>query len=285
VFNPVSGNELDEPLVGAIRFNQVQVDAKALPSSSSATLARGVTSSFVINIENSGVAPEAYFVDARADRTTTMVLKNLSPGTSATRLVLPEPAKLNFPVGVPLYLVPPGTTQLNARLTVVSGRGTVTFDMSPVSGDPDIGPGQDVAGATGSVPGRSGSVTLNEPEVAPGFWDISPAEVGPFSGRERHEVVSARVSVVTQAFDPTVTSDTDDLWQVGLRFNRFHYLEPDQSAAIHIDITPTAPVGTQVSGTLYIDDVLLLSFVAFPDILPFADVVAAIPYSYTVGIP
>jgi hypothetical protein len=68
-----------------------------------------------------------------------------------------------------------------------------------------------------------------------------------------------------------------------LKFSRFYYLAPGQSTDILITITPTAPVGTVVTGTLYVDDFTLESFVGSKGVLPDADEVAALPYSYTVG--
>jgi hypothetical protein len=91
------------------------------------------------------------------------------------------------------------------------------------------------------------------------------------------------VTAVTRAFDTTVRSGADDLWQVGLKFSRFYYLAPGQSAEIGITVTPTAPVGTVVSGTIYVDDFTLESFVGTKGVLPDADEVAALPYTYTVG--
>jgi hypothetical protein len=72
---------------------------------------------------------------------------------------------------------------------------------------------------------------------------------------------------------------------VGLSFAHFRYLGPGQSVAVLIDIKPTAPVGTYVQGTLYIDDFTLDSFLPTGDVLPDADEVAAVPYSYTVVAP
>ncbi len=91
------------------------------------------------------------------------------------------------------------------------------------------------------------------------------------------------MTALTRAFDTSVSSGADDLWQVGLKFSRFYYLAPGQSAEIAVDITPTAPRGTVVSGTIYVDDFTLESFVGTKGVLPDADEVAALPYSYVVG--
>jgi len=183
-------------------------------------------------------------------------------------------------------LVPPGTTQLKATLQRLAGTGTVSFDLNHTIGDPDVSPVVTAAGVSGSAGTNSQSVSLTSPEVSPGLWALNPQEVGPYpAGGAPKTVALATVSAVTQAFDPAVRSDTDDLWQVGLSFTHFRYLGPGQSVAILVAIKPTAPVGTYVQGTLYIDDFTLDSFLPTGDVLPDADEVAAVPYSYTVVAP
>ncbi len=55
---------------------------------------------------------------------------------------------------------------------------------------------------------------------------------------------------------------------------------PGQTGKIPVTITPSAPSGTRVSGTLYIDDASQLGFQGY---IGFdGNDVAAIPYSYTV---
>jgi subtilisin family serine protease len=280
--NPVTGNELTEPFSGSIQFNQVQASGKALPSSPQATLAQGQTTFFQVDVANSGVAPEAYFLDPRLDKTTTMTLPDLNPRNVADLIELPLGAGLSYP----LYLVPTGTTQLNATLQRLAGTGTVSFDLNHTIGDPDVSPVVTAAAVSGSTGTNSQSVSLAAPEVSPGLWALNPQEVGPYpAGGAPKTVGLATVSAVTQAFDPAVLSNTDDLWQVGLNFAHFRYLGPGQSVSILVAIKPTAPVGTYVQGTLYIDDFTLDSFLSSGDVLPDADEVAAVPYSYTVVAP
>jgi hypothetical protein len=245
-------------------------------------LAQGQTTFFQVDVANSGVAPEAYFVDPRLDKTTTMTLTDLNPRNVADLIELPLGAGLSYP----LYLVPTGTTQLNATLQRLAGTGTVSFDLNHTIGDPDVSPVVTAARVSSSTGTTSQSVSLASPQVSPGLWALNPEEVGPFlAGGASKTVALATVSAVTQAFDPAVRSDTDDLWQVGLSFSHFRYLGPGQSVAILVAIKPTAPVGTYVKGTLYIDDFTLDSFLATGDVLPDADEVAAVPYSYTVVAP
>jgi hypothetical protein len=213
-----------------------------------------------------------------------MVLKNLNTGTSASRLHLPRRPGQSFPLGIPLYLVPTATTQLDATVSRLTGTGRLSFDMSPVTGDPDVSSGVPATNLLATRTATSDSIDLSEPELTPGLWGLSAGEVGPYPpGGAPKEIVAARISAVTQAFDKTVRSGADDLWQVGLKFSRFYYLEPGQSTAIVVTVTPTAAVGTEVSGTLFIDDFTLESFVGTKGVLPDADEVAALPYSYTVA--
>jgi hypothetical protein len=237
-----------------------------------------------VAVANRGVAPEAYFVDPRLDQTTTLVLKNLNTGTSAARLHLPARVGQAFPLGTPIYLVPSGTSRLDASVSRLTGAGRVSFALSPLTGDPEVSPGIPASGLTTSGTPTSESLQLSEPELSPGLWELSAAEVGPYPpGGAPKETVAAKVTALTQAFDTTVSSGVSDLWQVGLKFSRFYYLAPGQSTEIGVTITPTAPVGTVVSGTLYVDDFTLESFVGTKGVLIDSDEVAALPYSYTVG--
>jgi len=280
--NPVTGNELTEPFSGSIQFNQVRASGKGLPNSASARLAQGETTFFEVDVANSGVAPEAYFVDPRLDKTATVTLPDLNRRNIADLLELPLGTGLTFP----LYLVPTGTTQLNATVRRLAGTGTVSFDLNHTIGDPDVSPVVTADGVSSSTGANTQSVSLSAPEVSPGLWALDPGEVGPYPrGGAPKEVALATVTAVTQAFDRAVRSNTDDLWQVGFSFSHFRYLGPGQSVAVLVAIKPTAPVGTVVTGTLYVEDFTLDSFSPTGDVLPDADEVAAVPYSYTVVAP
>lgn len=278
--NPVTGNELAEPFTGAVQFNQVNVTA-TLPDSPSATLSQGQAASYTVKITNSGVAPEAFFVDPRLDQTATVTLPNQNPGVDSTKVGLPLAPGFTFP----FYIVPTHTTQLSTTVTPTNGTGPVTFDMSYFPGDPDISPALPQAGVTGSQTPAAAIATLTSAgpeELSPGLWNVLPSEVGPYPPTGAPAgTASVSVTAQTQAFDPTVTSNTDDFWQVGFAFSNFLYLTPGQSGAITVNITPTAAPGTTVSGTLYVDDYVLASYFAAP--LPNGDELAGLPYSYKVG--
>jgi hypothetical protein len=279
--NPVSGNELQEPFTGSIQFNQVSVSSD-LPDSPSVTLPMTPTT-YQINIINTGVAPEAFFADARlANQTASVTLPNWNPSVNVGNLPIPLPPGTSFPY----YVVPTHTSALQANVTRLSGTQPVTFDMSYFPGDPDVSPNQPAPGVTNtsSPDGSSAGLTLTEPsELSPGLWLINPDEFGPYpAGGANPDTANATLTAVTAAFDPAVTSNTDDLWQVGFAFSNFLYLLPGQSGTIHVQVNPTASPGSIVSGTLYVDDITLAAFVpsnANPD----GDELAAIPYEYTVG--
>jgi hypothetical protein len=280
--NPVTGNELAEPFSGAVRFDQVRTSS-ALPTSTSRTLVKGRTASFEIHLVNTGVAPGAYFADPRLDQTTTVEL----PDLDGNMQVLQLPLSL-----VPLYMVPTGTTQLTATASTLTGTEPATLDLLRVIGDPNISSGTAMAGTSASRTGTSESVSLSEPEVSQGIWGVQLMERGPFSsGGEPKELVALKVAVTTRAIDPAVRPGTFDLWQLAFSTSaeniaspKVDYVAPGRSLTLNVEITPTAAVGTQVSGTLYIDD-LTFATSAIGLMLPNADEVAALPYSYTVAAP
>jgi len=283
--NPVTGNELQEPFTGSIQFNQVSVSS-TLPTSPSVTLP-ATAHPYQVNVTNSGVAPEAFFVDARLNnQTATIALPNWNGAVNAGNFSIPLPPGLSFPY----YIVPTHTTGLQANVTRLAGAQPVTFDMEYFPGDPDVSPNQPAPGVTdtSSPDGSSAGLTLTEsPEVSPGLWLVNPSEFGPYPAAGANpDTASASLSAVTEAFDPAVTSSTDDFWQLGLAAGNFLYLLPGQSGTINVQVNPSANSaagpGTVVSGTLYVDDITLGAFVP-SNALPNGDELAAIPYQYTVG--
>jgi hypothetical protein len=86
----------------------------------------------------------------------------------------------------------------------------------------------------------------------------------------------------TKGFDPAVTSSTGDVWLASTNpattFSPL-VLNPGQTGTINVTITPSGASGTQITGTLYVDD-----FVS--GVPPYGqlggDELAAFPYSYTI---
>jgi len=89
-------------------------------------------------------------------------------------------------------------------------------------------------------------------------------------------------TAVIRAFDGMVTSDTGDIWLAATNpaatFSPI-VINPGQTAVIHVTITPSGTSGTQVSGTLFVDD-FVSSVPPYGQIA--GDELAAIPYAYTI---
>ena len=126
--NPVVGDELDDAFTGSITFNQVSVNSN-LPDSPSASLPALTSTAFDVHVKNTGVAPEAFFVDPRLnDQTETVNLPNQNPAITATAFTIPL-AGFSNGLTFPYYLVPTHTTQLQANVSSADGTTPVTFDM------------------------------------------------------------------------------------------------------------------------------------------------------------
>jgi hypothetical protein len=134
--------------------------------------------------------------------------------------------------------------------------------------------------------GDSASASLTEPEITPGLWYLNPSEVGPYgSGGEPPATATASATAVTQRFDPTVTSSTGDLWEyLNDLTSSFTpaYVLPESSVVLHVTITPTASVGTVVSGAINVDDAFQAN-----ELIGVAnsggDELGALHFTYTVG--
>ncbi|MGH9170527.1 MAG: S8 family peptidase [Acidimicrobiales bacterium] len=274
--NPVTGFELDEPFHGSIQFNQVSVTSN-VPRGTS--LKPG-TYQYRLTVNNTGIAPEAYFVDPRLNANETVSLANQDPGATPSDMTLPLPASEE---GLPYYYVPPETSELEAG---ISSTVPVSFDSSFFPGDPDISPSVSEQGVVGTVKGDSASLTYTQNGLTPGLWDLNPAEVGPFPASGAPTVrASAYFKAVTRAFDPSVVSSTGDLWSLangvaGPGFNPI-YVPAGESTSIVIQITVKGATGSTVSGRLFVEDYTLGALVGVED--PDGDVLAAVPFSYKVA--
>jgi len=265
--NPVSGLELSEPFAGTIAFNQVDAHGD-LPTL--ASLRAGTTYTYDVTVHNTGSAPEAFFVDPRLNSDQTLALPNQNGAVNAADMTLPLPASS---APGPYYFVPTQTSQLQENLT---GSVPVDFDSSYFPGDPDI---------EGTQSGDSASATLTEPAVSPGFWDLNPDEVGPYpAAGAPTATASASMNVVTQAFDPAVTSSTGDLWSAVNGLSSSYspvYVPAGATATITVQITPSGARDSFQSGTLFVDDETIAGVDGIYD-LPSGDEIAAIPYSYKI---
>jgi hypothetical protein len=269
---PVVGNEISQPYVGSIGFNQVRARATGLPDSPDVTLTSGKAVTIPVSITNTGVASEGYFIDPRLDSTQSLSLEELGTLTSnVTNLPLIGP--------YPYWLVPTDTSSLQ-----VSQSATLPamFYLSPFPGAPDI---SSSGGGPGSMCSDNAAITYSPAggTVTAGGWDVQPAECGPYPAAAAYGTATLTVTAVTRTFDPAITSTTGDLWALAanpLASVTPLVIEPGQTATIDVTITPSASPGALVSGDLYVDD---LAGPLASSGQTAGDELIALPYKYTVG--
>jgi hypothetical protein len=268
-YNTVSGTAVAQPFTVTASTSPPDVAASGLPQSPAVHLPAGVPVTAHVTVTNTGNVPEEYFTDARLSKSVTL---NLAPQTTS-QLQLPNLAGI-----VPLYLVPPSTTKLSAK---VSAKAANFFDISYTFGDPDLI----------SSTGKTSSLTFSASDIPNGDWSITPFLKGP-DGAKGAKAVNANVSLsaTTAPVDPTVSSPTGDLWAASTNVSAAftpYLVEPGQSVTIPVTITPEGKAGTTVTGTLSLDDVwfnpgLVTSnelFGAFPT----SSTIFTDTYVYTIG--
>jgi len=90
------------------------------------------------------------------------------------------------------------------------------------------------------------------------------------------------MTVQAKQFDTSVTSSTGDVELAAINPAATFapvVINPGQTATIDVTITPSGASGTQVHGTLYVDDLLT----AIPPYEQIAtDELAGLPYAYTI---
>jgi hypothetical protein len=265
--SPVPGNELSDPFSGQIRFNGVSAGRGALPNSPSVSLERGKPATYQVTLHNTGTAPEDIFLDPRL---TTYQSYTLQPQDKAAGVRLPIPATAEPPE----WLVPTMTQSVSAS---AASSVPVSFDFAPFPGDPDATSSSGLT-ASGTYPAGRGVTPVTQ-----GLWYALPSEVGPYPAAGAPAgTVTTSMSAVTQQFDTSATPSTGDFWRFAVSplaaaasYNIFT-VNPGQTRTINLTVKPSAPSGTVVQGTLYIDD--------FVDSLQFlsGSQLQALPYSYTV---
>ena len=272
VFAPVvSGNELSSPFQVSVNEQAVPASGAGLPNAASTTLTAGKSYTYDVTVKNTGTAPEMFFPDARL------------PGSTSLALGAITGASDDLPVSdnIPVYLVPTNSTLFQAQATT-DGTTPLLFESQFVGGDPDLA----------STVGTTASLSFADNPLATGEWDVLPVEYGTFGATgPPTETATASASVVTSPFDSTVSSTTGDLESdsanpaTSLASFAPISVAPGQTGTIPVTITPSGASGTNVTGTLYLDDTAYFEFGSIQDALvnyPQADEVAALPYQYTI---
>lgn len=270
VVNPVPGTAFNQDFTGTIGFNQSKVRTVGLPNSTSTKLPAGSTVTAQVKVTNPGNEPINVQVDPRTGNLQTLQL--VSP-FGAQSFQLPAHA-------APTFLVPPGTKSLTA------------VAISDVPALVDLISGAQGIDVTGDLnDGKNGSTIsvakVAEPNgtVSTGIWYTDVNEIGAV-GPEGAPTADSQVnlSARTPGFDSNVTSSTGDFWAVAVNPNADLgtpvTIAPGATQTITVTLHPSGPKGKQVSGVLNIITPPAFAYATFNTT---GDVLAQIPYSYTVG--
>ena len=285
--NPVSGAEVAQTFHGIIGFNEVKAAAN-LPDSASTKLAAGEAASYTISYGNEGTVAEPVQVDARLAASARVTLPSLS-GTSTVSL----PLNINKLANTPSYEVPPGTSQLTLAATSST---PAQVELNGPLGEPDV-----FGDLNAAQQGNLASVARvteagGRHQLARGLWGSFVQQIGPFTDAGAPAGTSTlTATAVTQPLDPAVTSTAGDPYAPGLTGTAATgtpvVVNPGQSGSVKVTITPSAKAGTVVHGVIYMvtspfngDNTLARAIGhGLGAVDTSGDVLAEIPYTYTVG--
>ncbi len=287
VVDPVTGAEVSQAFSGVIGFSEPEVSSN-LPTSSGSKLTAGKATSYTISYGNPGAAAEPVQVDPRLQGSTSVTLPSQS-GTPTVTL----PLSVSNISSAPFYEVPPGTSQLTVAATSSS---PAQLELAGPLGEPDVF--GDLAAA------RSGELTSvarvteagGRHQVARGFWGTFVQQIGPFSDAGAPAGTSTlTATAVTQPLDPSVTSTAGDPYAPGFTHQAPAgtpvVVQPGRTAGIKVTIAPSAKAGTVVHGVIYLvtspfngtDTIAGALAGGLGGVPTSGDVLAALPYTYTVG--
>ena len=284
--NPVSGAEVAQTFHGAIGFNEVKVAAN-LPASTSTRLPAGKAARYTITYGNEGTVAEPVQVDARLAASAKVTLPSLS-GTSTVRL----PPNINNLANIPFYEVPPGTSQLTLAATSST---PAQVELNGPLGEPDVFGDLNAAQQGNLTSVARVTEAGGRHQLARGLWASFIQQIGPFTGAGAPTGTSTlTATAVTQPLDPAVTSAAGDPYAPGFTGTAPTgtpvVVNPGQPGSLTVTITPSAKAGTVVHGVIYVvtspfngDNTLAGAIDGLGAVDTSGDVLAAIPYTYTVG--
>jgi hypothetical protein len=259
VASPVGGQTLTAPYRGAVSFDPPAISARGLPQGDEVRAGTPITAT--IAVRNDGPGTEDVFADPRRSSAETDPLLSID---QATGIPLPIPGDQPTPE----FVVP---TQTDALLGVARADRPILLEMGFFmigEGDPDI---------IGQSQGDTAAASYSADEVANGPWGLAPAMRGPFDTAQSGTADTGMLAH-TQAFDRDAASSTGDLWRQTVEPNAPDYtpltLAPGRSGRITVTFTPHGRRGSQVHGTLYVDDFGLRLFTGNEQV--------AFPYSYRI---
>ena len=258
--NPVSGKEFSEQVSGKVRFDATSARASGLPNGSKVKSGSPVTAS--VDVTNTGLTGQWFFLDPRLAGQSKV---DLTPTGGDTSLTLPLHTSDTTP---PSYLIPPHTSKFSSTVTASQ---RVDLDLYNAKGAPEK-----LALAT-NRPDHAVTDTVSAAQLATGTWGTDVQALGPFPNGSPAGTAKISANAVTAPFDPSFSSDTGDYWQQTIAGPAATpvFIPAGVTRTIKITIKPTAPVGTAVHGTVYVD--------TFNSLVGQGSELIGLPYSYTVS--
>ncbi len=277
VSNPVSGGELSQSFTGTVGFDQDRASAPGLPDSPSVKLPAGKASTLTVQYTNTTVGTQRIYADGRLDQ---RVDVPLVPQFGSAAVTLP----LGPTSSTPAFLVPPRTDRFTAvAASSVPAQLEITGGISSPDLFGDLKSAQD--GSTISVAQDGGSAAQ---PVLPGYWGTGLTQIGPFGTAGAPSgtgVITAAVH--TQAFDPALTSSTNDPYAGAVDplapAATPVAVKPGATGSLQVTVTPTGKKGAVVHGVLYLVSAPSGFSLQNSSVFTTGAVLAAIPYSYTVS--
>ncbi|EFH28792.1 MULTISPECIES: S8 family serine peptidase [Streptomyces] len=252
----VSGKAFSQKVTGKVRLDAMKATAPGLPDSPSRVLKRGSTLTVPVRLPNSGPAERHYYLDPRLDTTGEIALVENGSDKSGT-------AKIND--GGLGWFVPSHTTKLVATATADR---PVDLNMYPWTASPMV--------FSEAGTGDTTVATAVAGQLASGLWTTEVTDPGPFGDKPAGKgTAKVTVTATTQSFDPAAKASTGEFWDLDADWNPV-VAAAGRTATMKLTLTPTAPVGTVVHGTVYVDTDTAFSGVMGSELI-------GIPYSYTVG--
>lgn len=274
VQNPVVGDTLGQRFDGTVSFDQVRIDAPALPNSPGQRLAAGKPQQVDLQVRNTGVAPIALGVDPRTNTLTT--LQPVVVG-GRSEVDLPEPQGQETS-----YLVPPNTTKFT-----VAAAATVPAQVLLPNPGGGITVGGELSAAQHGSTISVASIAERRGTVGLGPWSGNLQEIGPFgdAGAPKGSA-SYTGSLRTDGFDAAVSSTTGDPFAIavdpGATGGKPMVIQPGKSAVIAVTINPRGQRGQRISGHLNLVTPPAESTGALLPAQTTGEVIASLPYSYTI---
>lgn len=254
--NPVSGKEFSEQVGGKVRFDATTARASGLPAGTKIKSGSTVTAS--IDVTNTGLSGQWFFLDPRLAGQAKV---DLTPSAGSTSLTLPLHTSDTSP---PSWLIPPHTSKLSSTVTA-----SMPVDLDLFN---NLGAPEKLALAT-HRPDHAVTDSVSARQLATGTWSSDVQAVGPFPNGAPAGTAKIGASAVTAPFDPWFGSDTGDFWTGQAATPVF--IVAGVTRTIKITLKPTAPAGTVVHGTVYVD--------TFNPLVGQGSELIGIPYSYTVS--